>query len=599
MNDSLVDEYRIICVKTDSASTFGLLDALALSQERYKSLVPTGNNIEITYDSLSLDSDGEPIQEFVPYTVFILSLPTNSPDSVAPCLSLPSNSLTLKSYTGTAYDIVVMKEYNHDLTFTLNTYFSVPENEEGITEYRLMFVKRKDSGNFTIDTALNVPPDNYFVFYPNGQSHSITLNTSGISDYKGNAIEDTEYFGFVLSIADGTICNVNTMNYSNIFDLRLQTPKVGKIFISDNGDNANAGDLTVIFNKVNESTIYAYRVILVKDSEAPEFNLQKANALGQESRFDILPTNSNINTSLDPEMKDSDGETIKEDVAYRAFVLTLADTNNTNTNQLSDASNIIAIATPDHFKASQKTGTDVFYYDTEPDVVLNPCNAPPVYYFDLNNDGTDDYYITINVASSPSFTEVVSKCIPLNDNEVNTTGPESNLLDVLDSAYMISSHLNWKKCQGTFYYSFDGMVPGSSYSYGLWCGVGFKYLGLRMFDGTDTIYGWLNLKICNSGVIKGFASRKENAYGNNENSYELSVYPNPASGMVYIFFPDGFSGKGHYDLTDIAGRSNVTGDFSVPLDNRLAIDVSSLKSGVYILTVKTTWKSFNKKIVIR
>ncbi len=597
INEYLVDEYRIICVKTDSASTFGLYQALALTVERYKSLAPAGNTIEITYDSLSLDSDGDPIQEFVPYTVFILSVTPNSPGSPDPCLSLPSNSIVLISYAGTAYNINVAKEYNHDLTFTLNASFTVPANEEGIVEYRLLFVKEEDYAGFTIDTAFNVSPDYYFAFNPNGQNHSISLITSDIFDYKGNNIYNTEYWVFILSIADGEICNAHTMNRSEVFSLILETPKVENILISDNGDNSNAGDITITFDSVNESQIDAYKAILVKESEVSDFTIQKAESLEDGCWFNIYPSNSNINISLPAEMKDSQGDMIYEDSVYRVFILTLADTVNTNMNNLSDASNIVAIATPDHFKAGQKMGTNVFYYDIEPDVELFPIKEILTYYFDLNGDGTDDYYIRASHESSPSFFEVQSWCIPLNGNEVNVYGANTNALDFLDSAFMISRNLQWQNSEAAFFYGFAGMVPGSSFSWGVWSGIGFKYLGLKMFDESDTIYGWLNLKV-NGGIvsINAFASRPELPDNIDENNNRLIIYPNPAVGILNVVIPNGYSGRGSYEIIDMHGKVAAHGNLSG--NTYSSIEVSYLKNGIYVICIKTSDEVFNNRIAI-
>ncbi len=600
INDYLVEEYRVICVKTDSAQSFTLNKALNLNPERYKSIIPTGNNIEITLDSVSVDSDGDAVQEFVSYNVFVLSATPNTPGSPDPCLSLPSNSLILKSYAVGVTDITVAKDYNHDMTFTLDVSFQTPEDEAGITEYRLYFVKNSDSNNFTIDTALNVSPDYYFQFIPNGQNHSISLLTSGIFDYKGNTIEISIYRVFVLSLADGIICNVHTMHNSGVFDLRLIAPAVGEILVCDNGNNSNAGDINIVFDSVNESKIYAYRIILVKEDEVPDFTLEKANALEQGNWFDIFPSNININVSLSPEINDSQGDMIYEDAAYRAFVLTLADTINTNSNSLSNPSNIISISNPDHFRAGQKAGIGVIYTDIEPDVELFPIKETLTYYIDINDDGIDDYFIRATHNSSPSFTEVQTWCVPLNGNEVNTTAPESNALDVLDSAYMISRHLQWNSSEAAFFYAFESIVPGSSYSWGLWHGIGFKYLGLRMFNESDTIYGWLNLKIYGgSVVIQEFASRLENPNSFDEIIYGLSVYPNPATGTIFIFLPNGFSGVGYYNLIAINGKTGISGDFSGSAGNRLTLDISTLKSGIYILIVKTGNTVFNQRVIIQ
>lgn len=89
-----IQEYRIIAVKSSNANSFSVSDANATSF--YKSIIPNGNNIEITLDEISKDSDGDIIEEGVEYNIFVLTTP-DLVDLFNSNLSLPSNNVTLMS----------------------------------------------------------------------------------------------------------------------------------------------------------------------------------------------------------------------------------------------------------------------------------------------------------------------------------------------------------------------------------------------------------------------------------------------------------------------------------------------------------------------
>jgi hypothetical protein len=79
---------------------------------------------------------------------------------------------------------------------------------------------------------------------------------------------------------------------------------------------------------------------------------------------------------------------------------------------------------------------------------------------------------------------------------------------------------------------------------------------------------------------------------------KFSVYPNPATDVLNLNFEADEATDVMYILTDIAGRVlNVTQSSNVTTDTQ-TMDVTGLPAGVYMLTAKSSEKSWTEKVII-
>jgi hypothetical protein len=79
----------------------------------------------------------------------------------------------------------------------------------------------------------------------------------------------------------------------------------------------------------------------------------------------------------------------------------------------------------------------------------------------------------------------------------------------------------------------------------------------------------------------------------NENALDqkIALYPNPSNGIYNIELSDAISIE-KITLNDISGKQ-----FSVALDSNNTLDITSLQSGVYFLTIQTNEGTASKKIL--
>jgi len=156
------------------------------------------------------------------------------------------------------------------------------------------------------------------------------------------------YKVFIFSVApDFSLHNINGLsNVSNEVTLTTTCDVANSVQASDVADNKNGLDLQVTFDKAtDETTISEYRIMVLKSANAAAFDLSSAEAVIADNYTTVAPTGNNISTVLTDASKDVDGDAIVNDIAYKVFVLSIADGTNANLNNLSTESNEVTLTT--------------------------------------------------------------------------------------------------------------------------------------------------------------------------------------------------------------------------------------------------------------
>jgi len=204
-DESRVREYRVMVVKSTSASSFTLAAANNVASSNYTVINKTGNNIVQTLSSSTRDTDGAPLQNGVAYRVFVLSVGAGS---LTNAISSPSSDLTLGSpvipVTGVSANVV----QNADKT-ELRVSFTPPANDLGIAYYAVMVVPSGTSFDLTsANAAVSV---NRFIQVSRGQTSTVLF--AGDTDVRGNALTaGGVYRVYVLSVPQGGAPSAGTLS---------------------------------------------------------------------------------------------------------------------------------------------------------------------------------------------------------------------------------------------------------------------------------------------------------------------------------------------------------------------------------------------------
>ncbi len=592
LNEFLISAYRIIAVKSSEASYFTVDSANSAQPQNYTEVPAIGEDYVLTLPPEKNDFNGDPITEFIPYKVFILSI-ANGIDTSLNLLSQPSNTLILTSPAEQVSNLQAETMYLGGSVYKIHITFDKVSAENLINSYRLIFVKETQSIGFNLDSANNVNENYCTVIQPTGNNCSFTDFAQSFKDKKWRCAGQRriEYKAFVLTVSDTINTNVNALSApSNIIKMTVPVMFATSVIAEDIGILGSEVDLQVSFNKsMNESGILEYRLIAVRLSDTAVLNPDSLLDLENTHFVSIQPTGNDILTIFNAGILDKDGQPILEEIPYKVYVLSVANLITADESKLSNPSNIITLSTPDYLKAGQISGNNIIYTNLVPDGFLTACKSTVTYNLDLNNDNVDDFIISATHESSPMLTIGYSSVEALNNNSVSVI-PSSNFPDTLSLNCMINNDLYWHQGLSNVNYYFYNELPGGDYCWGIWAGLTDKYMGLQLIVGQDEYYGWIGITIgYTSFTIRDYAFINDSTGSNKSNfEHDLIIYPNPAKNKILIentYFSILF-----VILRDIKGAPLI---YEKLQQGNNEINLENLASGYYIITILDT----NNKVI--
>ncbi|MEW4371082.1 copper amine oxidase N-terminal domain-containing protein [Paenibacillus kandeliae] len=339
-----VSSYRLFIVRTANASTFNTSQASAISSDNYTLVSKTGSDQTVRLKTASRDTSGKTIQQGVAYSAFVMAV-NNAGDVLG--LSAVSNSVTLGNTAPTVSISKVSDVSNLGDARDIQLSFDKIADESKISGYRVFVVRSKDSDNFDLATASGLVSSRYMDVSKDGSDHVLTLSSS-LKDNNGDAItNNVTYRVFVMSRGTGSYSDALSAASSSI-TLSSNSKTVGtasSVTLTDVSDYGDGRDAQVTFNKASdENLVSQYRVMLVKASNSSNFTQAKAQNVSSSNYTSVTKNGSNRTVTLAAGARDTDGDTIKNGVAYRAYVLTVGSGDAADTYALSSSSSTITLA---------------------------------------------------------------------------------------------------------------------------------------------------------------------------------------------------------------------------------------------------------------
>ncbi|MBB3129974.1 hypothetical protein FHS19_004679 [Paenibacillus rhizosphaerae] len=360
-DESRIGSYRIFVVKDSKAGSFSLSAANNVPSAYYTQVGKTGYNLSQVLSSGARDVDGSLIANGVVYRVFVMAVGTGS-YSGSNALSSASSSIVLygNGNVDAASNVNVsdISDYGDGRDLLVN--FKRAGDERYIGQYRILVVKNGDAGRFDLNDANAVRSSNYTAITPNGGNVSKAL-ASGARDVDGDAIRNgISYRVFVLSVGTGSYAGTNALSsYSPSITLsgNVKVDPATNVKAADIGDNGDARDLQVTFNRAkDESNIKGYRILVVEADSARFFGLSDAEKVSSSAYTAVDKTGSDLRGVLKAGARDVDNGVIKNDVSYKVFVLSVGAY---GTNALSDPSAPITLTTKTASPATNVNVSDV------------------------------------------------------------------------------------------------------------------------------------------------------------------------------------------------------------------------------------------------
>ena len=244
------------------------------------------------------------------------------------------------------------------------------------------------------------------------------------------------------------------------------------------------------------------------------------------------------------------------------------------------------------------------YHDIDPDSTFSTGES---YSIDVNRDGTDDF--TFNADSFKNtggggswFTFYRVKAEALNSNSILGPSGGGKFVEALnyDDSVSVNCNIWWKSTLTMAVYS-----THFTSSYAPWADVTNKYMGVRIQDGSDTLYGWVRLDIpagVKSFTVKDFAFNTipqksikagqtlvSDIPGDDKNPLNVYTFGNKliiSTPVQYDYY---------IEIIDMSGRiikKTNTGS------SHTIFSINDLSTGFYIVNIQNDMVNFRKKIFI-
>ncbi|HEY4432144.1 MAG TPA: copper amine oxidase N-terminal domain-containing protein [Paenibacillus sp.] len=163
---------------------------------------------------------------------------------------------------------------------------------------------------------------------------SVTLDVPGLN-LKGRTMVPTRFVSEALGHEVGWNPKTQVVTITTSASNVGNAGPVSNVVAQDVSDFGDGRDLQVSFNRAaNESLVDHYRVLIVKSGNI--LNLSSAQTVASYNYSTVLPTGTNPSTKLTSTSRTVDGDSIKNNQAYVAYVLTVGKGSNAST--LSSAS---------------------------------------------------------------------------------------------------------------------------------------------------------------------------------------------------------------------------------------------------------------------
>ena len=195
----------------------------------------------------------------------------------------------------------------------------------------------------------------------------------------------------------------------------LEVSNVSVMDVSNYGDGR---DLQVGFSAISSDALSEYRIIVVKETQSSEFDLEAALNINAGNYTAISPADHQPQITLGETSKDSDGDLIVVDIAYKVFVVAIASDENTNaTSGIKESNSITLENTFIELVVSEVIVSDVSNLGDGRDLEVS--------FEEITNNDLQEYrVIAVKESNANTFTLESAEALP-----------EANYLSVLPENY--------------------------------------------------------------------------------------------------------------------------------------------------------------------
>ena len=209
-DESHVFEYRVVVVPANVSLSRETASGLPASNTTSVAKVGGPVTVDLTADALT--SDGRPIEEEVPYRIYVLAV-ADGTNATIDALSSPSAAIALTVPPAPVVSVLRVDDVtNLGDGRDLEVRFDAPGNLELVSALRIYVVKSEAAATFDLAAAEGVAPERFVERAPEAGSTVVTFTAETV-DVDGDVLtEGRPYVVFVLSLPDGIVAGLGALS---------------------------------------------------------------------------------------------------------------------------------------------------------------------------------------------------------------------------------------------------------------------------------------------------------------------------------------------------------------------------------------------------
>ncbi|MEQ8473827.1 MAG: hypothetical protein RIC35_21705 [Marinoscillum sp.] len=198
-------------------------------------------------------------------------------------------------------------------------------SSENVAEYRLIAVPMKLLGEISLTQVEQREISAYPLIEQNSSTENLRLGDSPANDILGNPMmEDSVYFGFILSVSASSGYQNTLSTPSNLFNYSSIANPVKNITVFDVGNANDPSDIKVTFNEpVNNLGIAEYRMFVT--SADSDVSITELSSASTNQYYSLTPGKETYTIKLSDSFKAFDGTSLEEEIPLSTYILSVSD----------------------------------------------------------------------------------------------------------------------------------------------------------------------------------------------------------------------------------------------------------------------------------
>jgi len=222
--EDVISSYRIIIAKAEDTTCNNLevMNNIPSGQYQFFNNYPDDNEFlrEMYLFEQTRDKDGDQIERFRPYKVYVLSI-AESGEPSENIISSPSETFTLQNYTQAAEIVSSIDNGNTNTPEDIYVTFSNVEDKIFVDEFRVFVCNINN--DLTLDEAINLDDNRYTSIRSLSDDISLSLKENQL-DVDGNEIKsDVFYKTYILTVPDSLYSQDYKLSEPS-YKFRLKSP---------------------------------------------------------------------------------------------------------------------------------------------------------------------------------------------------------------------------------------------------------------------------------------------------------------------------------------------------------------------------------------